>query len=130
MRFKFLLPLILVLAGTASAPAEDDPFGNYLFNTCIETEAYWIGKDAKAIEANCACKAKIEQKLADPAFKQAVLEQKPYDKLGFGDPASYLAQILTACPKLQPLMIEAVCSDPLTPKGACEDMKKMVDSLK
>lgn len=130
---RFLpLPLLIVLAVWAAAPvhAEDNPFGNYLFNTCIETEAYWIGKDAKAIEANCACKAKTEEKLASPGFKQAVLEQKPYDKFPFGDPASYQAQILTACPKLRPLMIDAVCNDSAAPKGACEDMKKMVEGLK
>lgn len=131
MRFLVLSASVLALALSAHlANAVDDPFGNYLFNTCIETEAYWIGKDAKAIEANCACKAKTEEKLASPGFKQAVLDQKPYDQFPFGDPASYQAQILTACPKLRPLMIDAVCNDPAAPKGACEDMKKMVDSLK
>jgi len=131
MRFLVLSASILALTLSAHLTrAEDDPFGNYLFNTCIETEAYWIGKDAKAIEANCACKAKTEEKLASPGFKQAVLEQKPYDKFPFGDPASYQAQILTACPKLRPLMIDAICNDPAAPKGACEDMKKMVEGLK
>ena len=119
-----------IFAGAFAAHAADDPFGNYLFNTCIETEAYWIGKDPKAIEANCDCKAKTEEKLADPAFKQAVMEQKPYEKFPFGDPASYQAEILTACPKLRPLMIDAVCNDPAAPKSACDDIKKMVKGLK
>ncbi|HNB26523.1 MAG TPA: hypothetical protein PLR41_06180 [Alphaproteobacteria bacterium] len=108
----------------------DDPFQNYLYNTCLETESYWIGKDPKSVEANCDCKAKTEEKLADPAFKQAVMEQKPYEKFPFGDPASYQAEILTACPKLRPLMIDAVCNDPAAPKSACDDIKKMVKGLK
>ncbi len=112
------------------AHAADDPFYNYLFNTCLETESYWIGKDAKSVEANCACKAKAEEKLASPGFKEAVMNQKPYDRFPFGDPATYQQQLLTACPKLRPLAIEAVCKDPATPKGACEDFKKMVDGLK
>jgi len=82
------------------------------------------------VEANCACKAKTEEKLASPGFKDAVMNQKPYDQFPFGDPSTYQQQILTACPKLRPLMIEAVCKDPATPKGACEDFKKMVEGLK
>jgi hypothetical protein len=118
----FILPVPM-------ASAADDPFGNYLFNTCIETEAYWIGKDAKAIEANCSCKAKTEEKLADPAFKKAVMDQKPYDKFPFGDPASYQTNILTACPKLRPLMVDAICNDPNAPKSACDDIKATVKGL-
>lgn len=132
MRFGFLAVSVLALgiASAAAGQAADDPFGNYLLNTCIETEAYWIGKDAKSIEANCACKAKTEVKLAAPDFKQAVLDQKPYDKFPFGDPASYQAQILTACPKLRPLMVDAICNDPAAPESACEDIKAMVKGLK
>jgi hypothetical protein len=130
---RLLSALFLAVAGVwfvMPAHAADDPFGNYLYNTCVETEAYWIGKDVKAIEANCACKAKTEQKLASPGFKEAVMSQQPYDQFPFGDPATYQQQILTACPKLRPLMVEAVCGDPATPKGACDDFKKMVDGLK
>jgi hypothetical protein len=131
--FRLISALFLAAIGiwfAATARAADDPFHNYLLNTCLETESYWIGKDAKSVEANCACKAKTEQKLASPGFKEAVMNQKPYDQFPFGDPATYQQQILTACPKLRPLMVEAVCKDPATPKGACDDFKKMVDGLK
>ena len=129
MRFLLLSASLLALSADL-ARAEDDPFGNYLYNTCLATESYWIGKDQKSVEANCACKAETEEKLASPGFKDAVLNQKPYDQFPFGDPAQYQTRILTACPKLRPLMVDAVCNDPTAPKGACEDMKKMVDGLK
>ena len=129
MRVLILLCVTFLLA-TGSARAAEDKFHNYLYNTCLATEAYWIGKDQKAIEANCACKAKTEARMAAPGFKDAVLKQQPYDQFPFGDPATYQTQILKDCPKLQPLMIEAICTDPNAPKGACEDMKKMVKGLK
>lgn len=133
MRFRLLPLVILAIAGAWLVPparAADDPFGNYLYNTCLATEAYWIGKDQKSVEANCACKAKTEEKLASPGFKEAVLKQQPYDQFPFGDPAGYQAQILTACPKLRPLMIDAICNDPNAPKSACDDIKAMVKGLK
>ena len=131
MRACLLVAALLALSLSAQmVKSADDPFQNYLYNTCLETESYWIGKDPKSVEANCDCKAKTEEKLADPAFKQAVMEQKPYDRFPFGDPASYQAEILTACPKLRPLMIDAVCNDPAAPKSACDDIKKMVKGLK
>lgn len=129
-----MLPAVILAAiglwCAAPARAADDPFKNYLFNTCLETEAYWIGKDPKSIEANCACKSQAEEKMASPAFKEAVMNQKPYEQFPFGDPATYQQSLLTACPKLRPLAIDAVCKDPATPKGACEDFKKMVEGLK
>jgi hypothetical protein len=125
-----LILAVISIRFAAPSQAVDDPFHNYLYNTCLETESYWIGKDAKSVEANCACKAKTEEKLASPGFKEAVMNQKPYDQPAFGDPATYQEQILKACPKLRPLMIEAICNDPATPKGACEDFKKMVEGLK
>jgi hypothetical protein len=130
---RLISVLILAMLGVWFAmPAQsaDDPFGNYLYNTCIETESYWIGKDAKSVEANCACKAKTEEKLASPGFKEAVMNQKPYDQFPFGDPAKYQTQILTACPKLRPLMVDAICKDPAAPKSACDDIKKVVGGLK
>ncbi len=131
MRLHLAAFLVMTVTTAAfAARAADDPFQNYLFNTCVATEAYWIGKDVKTIEANCACKAKTEEKLASPDFKQAVMDQKPYDKFPFGDPAGYQAQILTACPKLRPLMVDAICNDPAAPKSACDDIKAMVKSLK
>lgn len=133
MRFP-LLPILVLFAVVSwrAAPvhAADDPFQNYLYNTCLATEAYWIGKDEKSVKTNCTCKAKSEERMANPDFKQAVLDQKPYDQFPFGDPAKYQSQILTDCPKLRPLMIDAICNDPNAPKGACDDIKKMVDGLK
>lgn len=128
--FRWLVPILLGASIATLAHAADDPFGNYLYNTCLATESFWIGKDQKSVEANCACKAETEEKLASPGFKDAVLNQKPYDQFPFGDPAQYQMRILTACPKLRPLMVDAVCNDPTAPKGACEDMKKMVGGLK
>ena len=93
-------------------------------------ETGWIGKDQKSVAANCACKAKTEVKLADPAFKQAVAKKQPYDKFPFGDPVDYQKQVLTDCPALRPLMIQAMCNDPAAPPDACTAVKDMVSKLK
>ena len=93
-------------------------------------EAGWIGKDQKSVAANCACKAKTEVRLADPAFKQAVAKKQPYDKFPFGDPAGYQKQVLQDCPALRPLMIQAMCNDPAAPPDACAAVKDMVSKLK
>lgn len=127
---RWLFPVLLGASVATLAHAADDPFQNYLYNTCLATESYWIGKDQKSVEANCACKAKSEEAMATPGFKDAVLNRKPYDEFPFGDPGRYQTRILTDCPKLRPLMVDAICNDPNAPKSACEDMKKMVDSLK
>ena len=74
-------------------------------------------RTTKSVAANCACKAKTEVKLADPAFKEAVAKQQPYDKFPFGDPADYQKQVLTDCPAIRPLMVEAMCNDPAAPGG-------------
>lgn len=133
MRIFGLLCVMTVLAAmlpSGAVRAAEDEFRTYLLTTCLATEAYWIGKDKKSIEANCTCKAKTEERLASPGFKDAVLQQQPYDKFPFGDPESYQTQILKDCPKLQPLMVEAICTDPNAPKSACDDMKKVVEGLK
>jgi len=44
--FRILSALLLLVIGVwfaAPSRAADDPFHNYLYNTCLETEAYWIG---------------------------------------------------------------------------------------
>lgn len=129
-----LIPILLLAALGAwfamPARSADDPFHAYLYETCLATESYWIGKDQKSVEANCACKSKSEAAMASPGFKEAVLNQQPYDQFPFGDPANYQKQILTDCPKLRPLMVDAICKDPNAPKSACDDIKKMVDGLK
>ena len=135
MRFGSILILLLAaalgvcrLAG-AAAP-DDSKVEKYFIDTCVVSEAGWIGKDGKSIAANCACKAKTEVRLADPAFKQAVLAQTPYDKFPFGDPTEYQRAVLQDCPALRPLMIKAMCDDPAAPPDACRAVKDMVSKLK
>jgi hypothetical protein len=124
-----LLSLAAMPVG-GSALADDQQIEQLFFDTCLVNEAPWIGKDQKSVAANCACKAKTEVKLADPAFKQAVTKKQPYDKFPFGDPADYQRQVLQDCPALRPLMIQAMCSDPAAPPDACAAIKDMVSKLK
>ncbi|HEV8391295.1 MAG TPA: hypothetical protein VGQ35_15700 [Dongiaceae bacterium] len=128
--------LALLLAAMAALPmgrpasAADGELEQLFIDTCLVNEAGWIGKDKKSVATNCACKAKTEVKLADPAFKDAVAKKQPYDKFPFGDPANYQKQVLTDCPALRPLMIEALCHDPAAPPDACTAVKDMVSKLK
>jgi hypothetical protein len=128
------LCLCLAIAGAMliarAATAADDELKKLFVDTCVVNEGGWIGKDQKAIAANCACKAETELRLADPAFKEAVAKKQPYDKFPFGDPADYQKQVLTDCPALRPLMVEAMCNDPAAPPDACAAVKDMVDKLK
>jgi hypothetical protein len=131
MRWRFTLILLVVAAlplGRA-AGADDAQVEKLFLDTCMANEAGWIGKDQKSIAANCACKAKTELRLADPAFKQAIAAKQPYDQFPFGDPADYQRQVLSDCPALRPLMIEAMCSDPAAPPDACAAVKDMVGKL-
>ncbi len=127
--------LALSLAAMAATPigrtatAADDKLEKLFFDTCLVNEAGWIGKDKKSVAANCACKAKTEVRLASPAFKDAVAKKQPYDQFPFGDPADYQKQVLTDCPALRPLMIEAMCKDPAAPPDACAAVKDMVGKL-
>ena len=132
MRLCLALCLIAVAAMpiARTACAADEQVEKLFYETCMVNEAGWIGKDQKSVAANCACKAKTEVKLADPAFKQAVAKKQPYDKFPFGDPAEYQKQVLTDCPALRPLMIQALCSDPAAPPDACAAVKDMVSKLK
>jgi hypothetical protein len=128
--------LALTLAAMAAMPigraasADDAEVEKLFIDTCLVNEAGWIGKDNKSVAANCACKAKTEVKLADPAFKDAVAKKQPYDKFPFGDPADYQKQVLTDCPALRPLMVNALCSDPAAQADACAAVKDMVSKLK
>jgi hypothetical protein len=128
--------LALSLAAMAALPtgrtatAADDKLEKLFIDTCLVNEAGWIGKDKKSVAANCACKAKTEVKLANPAFKDAVARKQPYDQFPFGDPADYQRQVLQDCPALRPLMIEAMCKDPAAPPDACAAVKDMVNKLK
>lgn len=127
--------LALSLAAMAALPlgrtaGAADPLEQLFLDTCVLNEAGWIGKDTKSIATNCACKAKTELRLASPAFKDAVAKKQPYDQFPFGDPANYQKQVLTDCPALRPLMIEAMCKDPAAPPDACAAVKDMVGKLK
>ena len=121
---------IAALPFGGAALADDQQLEQLFVDTCLVNEAGWIGKDQKSVAANCACKAKTEVKLADPAFKAAVAKKQPYDKFPFGDPVDYQKQVLTDCPALRPLMIHAMCSDPAAPPDACTAVKDMVSKLK
>lgn len=124
-----LLAIAAMPLGRA-AFAADDAVEKLFFDTCLVEEAGWIGKDQKSVAANCACMAKTQLRLADPAFKQAVAKKQPYDKWPFGDPANYQKQVLKDCPALRPLMVEAMCHDPAAPPDACAAVKSLVNSLK
>jgi len=132
MRWHLTLCLvsIAVMPIGGAALADDKQIEQLFIDTCLVNEAGWIGKDQKSVAANCACKAKTEVKLADPAFKDAVAKKQPYDKFPFGDPADYQRQVLQDCPTLRPLMIQAMCNDPAAPPDACTAVKDMVSKLK
>ena len=132
MRWHLTLCLvsIAVMPIGGAALADDKQIEQLFIDTCLVNEAGWIGKDQKSVAANCACKAKTEVKLADPAFKQAVAKKQPYDKSPFGDPVAYQRQVLQDCPAIRPLMVQAMCSDPAAPPDACAAVKDMVSKLK
>jgi hypothetical protein len=132
MRWLATLCLMSLAAMPLSgvAFADDKQVEQLFLDTCLTNEAGWIGKDQESVAANCACKAKTEVKLADPAFKQAVAKKQPYEKFPFGDPANYQRQVLQDCPALRPLMIQAMCNDPAAPPDACAAVKDMVSKLK
>lgn len=124
-----LLSIAAMPVGRA-ANAADEQIEKYFFDTCLVYDAGWIGKDQKSVAANCACKAKTEVKLADPAFKQAITKQQPYDKFPFGDPADYQRQVLQDCPDIRPQMVRAMCNDPAAPPDACAAIKDLVSKMK
>jgi hypothetical protein len=132
MRWHLTLCLvsIAVMPIGGAALADDKQIEQLFIDTCLVNEAGWIGRDQKSVAANCACKAKTEMKLADPAFKQAVAKKQPYDKFPFGDPVDYQRQVLQDCPAIRPLMVQAMCSDPAAPPDACAAVKDMVSKLK
>ena len=132
MRWHLTLCLVSIAAMPigGAALADDKQVEQLFFDTCLVNETGWIGKDQKSVAANCACKAKTEVKMADPAFKQAVAKKQPYDKFPFGDPADYQRQVLQDCPALRPLMVQALCNDPAAPPDACTAIKDMVSKLK
>jgi len=131
MRWYLALSLAAMAALSIgrAASAADDQLEKLFVDTCVVSEAGWIGKDGETIAANCACMAKTQVRLADPAFKDAVAKKQPYDKFPFGDYGDYQKQVLTDCPQLRPLMVEAICHDPAAPPDACAAVKDMVGKL-
>ena len=77
MRWNVTLCLLSIAAMPIGRPASaaEDALEKLFIDTCLVNEAGWIGKDQKSVAANCACKAKTEVKLADPAFKQACAQE-------------------------------------------------------
>jgi hypothetical protein len=59
MRLCLALCLIAVAAMpiARTARAADEQVEKLFYETCMVNEAGWIGKDQKAVAANCACKA-------------------------------------------------------------------------
>ena len=134
MRWLVTLCLFSLAALPAGQPASaaDDPLRKPLHQACLVYDAGWIGKSEKEVDANCACKAKTEASLASPEFREAILKQGVYEggAFPFGDYGAYQERVLTECPKLRPLMIEALCNDPAAPPDACVAVKDMVSKLK
>jgi hypothetical protein len=131
MRWFLILPAIALSAcPIGSATLAADALQERLYEICHSDDAGWIGKSEKEIKANCICKAKSETAMASPQFRDAILKAKVYDPLLLGDSAKYLKQVLTDCPSLRPLMIQAVCSDPAAPPDTCAAFKDMVSKLK
>ena len=132
---RFLTLCLLSVAALQlgrAASAADDPLQKPLHQACLVYDAGWIGKSEKDVDANCACKAKTEASLASPEFREAILKKGVYEggAFPFGDYGAYQERVLTECPKLRPLMIEALCNDPAAPPDACAAVKDMVSKLK
>jgi hypothetical protein len=132
MRWYLALSTAAIAAMPNEARAADDPLLKPLQQACAVYDAGWIGKSQKEIDANCACKAKTEAALASPEFRESILKRGVYEggTFPFGDYGAYQARVLTDCPKLRPLMVEALCNDPAAPPDACAAVKDMVNKLK
>ncbi|MGH6894178.1 MAG: hypothetical protein ACREEP_18180 [Dongiaceae bacterium] len=126
----FLSAVLAMMLTGGAAVAGDKELEQFFLDTCLVNDAGWIGKDQKSVAANCACKAKTEVKLANPAFKEAVEKKQPYDQFPFGDPETYQKQVLTDCPKLRPLMVDALCNDPAAPPDCRAALEDMIKKLK
>lgn len=129
---RFILGLAAVFLIGGSALAAEDPLKKPLYDICLSQDAGWIGKSAVEIETNCSCKAETEAMLATPEFRDAMLKKGVYegDAFPFGDYDEYQRRVLTECPKLQPLMIDALCSDPAAPADCRQALEEMVRNLK
>jgi len=131
------LCLVLCLVAIAAAPiartaSAEDPLEKPLHQACLVQDASWIGKSQKEIDANCACKAKTEASLASPEFRDAILKTGVYEggAFPFGDYGAYQKRVLTDCPKLRPLMVEAICGDPAAAPDCRQALEDMIGKLK
>ena len=132
MNWYLAFSLAAAVAMPSAVRAADDPLQKPLQQACAVYDAGWIGKTQKEIDTNCACKAKTEASLASPEFREAILKRGVYEggTFPFGDYGAYQERVLTDCPKLRPLMVEALCSDPAAPPDACTAVKDMISKLK
>jgi hypothetical protein len=120
------------MVGIPAALAAEDPLQKPLYEICLAQDAGWIGKSEAEINANCTCKAKTEASMASPEFRDAILTKGAYEggAFPFGDYEEYQRRVLTDCPKLQPLMIEALCGDPAAPPDCRRALEEMISKLK
>lgn len=120
------------MIGVPAALAAEDPLQKPLHEICLVQDAGWIGKGEAEINANCTCKARTEASMASPEFRDAILKKGVYEggAFPFGDFEEYQRRVLTDCPKLQPLMIEALCGDPAAPPDCRQALQDMIKNLK
>jgi hypothetical protein len=128
LRHVPLLAAMLLMGGVALAA--DTSLQKPLYEVCRQQDTGWIGKTEKEVAANCTCKSKSEAAMATPAFRDSLLKKGVYDPLLIGDSDKYMAKVLTDCPALRQRMIDAMCSDPAAPTGACAAVKDMISKLK
>ena len=121
-----------MIGAAAAAHAAEDPLQQPLYEICLQQDGAWIGKSEAEIEANCTCKAKTEAAMASPEFRDAMLTKGTYEDgaFPFGDYEEYQRRVLTDCPKLQPLMIEALCGDPAAPPDCRAALQDMIKKMK
>jgi hypothetical protein len=132
MRFASSALVVATVLAAGQAQGADDPLQKPLHDACLAQDRGWIGKTEQEIDANCACKAKTEAALASPDFRDAILKRGVYEggAFPFGDYGTYQKRVLTDCPKLRPLMIDAMCNDPAAPPDCRTALEEMIRNLK
>jgi hypothetical protein len=120
------------MIGVPAALSAEDPLQKPLYEICLAQDAGWIGKSEAEVKTNCTCKAATEAAMASPEFREAMLKRGVYEggAFPFGDFEQYQRRVLTDCPKLQPLMIEALCGDPAAPPDCRKALGDMIKNMK
>jgi hypothetical protein len=126
MDLRCVLLVAALLPMASAALAADTSLQKPLYNVCRQQDAGWIGKTEKEVAANCTCKSKSEAAMATPAFRDSLLKKGVYDPLLIGDTGKYMKRVLTDCPKLRPLMLDAMCSDPAAPPDCRAALENMI----